>query len=81
MRQVHTGLTRVTPPIAQALEMGARTYLPVLGRFLQTDPILAGALPTTMTTPTVTRSIAMTSLEKRLNSSRTLPGRLQAVEV
>ncbi|WP_067549300.1 RHS repeat-associated core domain-containing protein [Nocardia crassostreae] len=27
----------------QALEMGARTYLPVLGRFLQTDPISGGS--------------------------------------
>ncbi|MGW4369776.1 PA14 domain-containing protein [Nocardia takedensis] len=27
----------------QALEMGTRTYLPVLGRFLQTDPILGGS--------------------------------------
>ncbi|WP_194838790.1 PA14 domain-containing protein [Nocardia sp. XZ_19_369] len=27
----------------QALEMGARTYLPVLGRFLQVDPILGGS--------------------------------------
>ncbi|MBF6354919.1 hypothetical protein IU449_10230 [Nocardia higoensis] len=27
----------------QALEMGARTYLPVLGRFLQTDPIPGGS--------------------------------------
>ncbi|MFE9410039.1 PA14 domain-containing protein [Streptomyces sp. NPDC006704] len=27
----------------QALEMGARTYLPALGRFLQTDPIAAGS--------------------------------------
>ncbi|MFP3964434.1 PA14 domain-containing protein [Actinomadura fulvescens] len=27
----------------QALEMGARTYLPVLGRFLQTDPITGGS--------------------------------------
>ncbi|MFI9455832.1 PA14 domain-containing protein [Amycolatopsis sp. NPDC052450] len=27
----------------QALEMGARTYLPILGRFLQTDPISGGS--------------------------------------
>ncbi|MFI8977403.1 PA14 domain-containing protein [Nocardia asteroides] len=27
----------------QALEMGARTYLPVLGRFLQSDPIQGGS--------------------------------------
>ncbi|MBF6327881.1 RHS repeat-associated core domain-containing protein [Nocardia transvalensis] len=27
----------------QALEMGARTYLPILGRFLQVDPILGGS--------------------------------------
>ncbi|MFI6168522.1 PA14 domain-containing protein [Nocardia sp. NPDC051052] len=27
----------------QALEMGARTYLPILGRFLQTDPIAGGS--------------------------------------
>ncbi|MFI5776815.1 PA14 domain-containing protein [Nocardia sp. NPDC051570] len=27
----------------QALEMGARTYLPVLGRFLQTDPVSGGS--------------------------------------
>ncbi|WP_158675784.1 PA14 domain-containing protein [Nocardia stercoris] len=27
----------------QAIEMGARTYLPVLGRFLQTDPISGGS--------------------------------------
>ncbi|WP_204249089.1 RHS repeat-associated core domain-containing protein, partial [Nocardia arizonensis] len=27
----------------QALEMGARTYLPILGRFLQTDPVLHGS--------------------------------------
>ncbi|WP_067886115.1 PA14 domain-containing protein [Nocardia vaccinii] len=27
----------------QALEMGARTYLPVLGRFLQTDPVAGGS--------------------------------------
>ncbi|MFD4357908.1 PA14 domain-containing protein [Nocardia sp. NPDC058518] len=27
----------------QTLEMGARTYLPILGRFLQTDPILGGS--------------------------------------
>nr|CEL21715.1 hypothetical protein [Kibdelosporangium sp. MJ126-NF4]CTQ92496.1 hypothetical protein [Kibdelosporangium sp. MJ126-NF4] len=27
----------------QALEMGARTYLPALGRFLQTDPVAAGS--------------------------------------
>ncbi|WP_131817223.1 PA14 domain-containing protein [Nocardia salmonicida] len=27
----------------QSLEMGARTYLPALGRFLQTDPILGGS--------------------------------------
>ncbi|WP_414941687.1 DUF2599 domain-containing protein [Amycolatopsis sp. cmx-11-51] len=27
----------------QALEMGARTYLPALGRFLQTDPISGGS--------------------------------------
>ncbi|MEU7765026.1 PA14 domain-containing protein [Nocardia sp. NPDC049190] len=27
----------------QALEMGARTYLPILGRFLQTDPIPGGS--------------------------------------
>ncbi|WP_194838786.1 PA14 domain-containing protein [Nocardia sp. XZ_19_369] len=27
----------------QALEMGARTYLPILGRFLQTDPVSGGS--------------------------------------
>ncbi|MFI6999352.1 RHS repeat-associated core domain-containing protein [Nocardia sp. NPDC050175] len=27
----------------QALEMGARTYLPILGRFLQTDPVPGGS--------------------------------------
>ncbi|WP_433657879.1 putative toxin [Nocardia sp. CA-128927] len=27
----------------QALEMGARTYLPILGRFLQVDPVLGGS--------------------------------------
>lgn len=27
----------------QALEMGARTYLPTLGRFLQTDPVAGGS--------------------------------------
>ncbi|WP_169813716.1 PA14 domain-containing protein [Nocardia pseudobrasiliensis] len=28
---------------AQAIEMGARTYLPVLGRFLQVDPVAGGS--------------------------------------
>ncbi|GGL45870.1 hypothetical protein GCM10011588_70790 [Nocardia jinanensis] len=41
-------LGRHTVPIEhvagqQVLEMGARTYLPILGRFLQTDPVLAGS--------------------------------------
>ncbi|WP_280504226.1 hypothetical protein [Nocardia farcinica] len=27
----------------QALDMGARTYLSVLGRFVQTDPIVGGS--------------------------------------
>ncbi|MGW0252411.1 PA14 domain-containing protein [Nocardia goodfellowii] len=27
----------------QSLEMGARTYLPILGRFLQVDPVLGGS--------------------------------------
>ncbi|WP_218020894.1 PA14 domain-containing protein [Nocardia crassostreae] len=27
----------------QAIEMGARTYLPILGRFLQVDPVLGGS--------------------------------------